>query len=123
MDKKEKEKQKQPKSRYRNTVRRTDPRTGEQIEKELGDTIEETDNGETVFTFRRVIPSYGEKYAYSEVDIGESKGLRSILSGIIGPDYPGVNLDGPVINIVSPFACIVSVHAATETSSFFIVVG
>ena len=88
-------------------MKRTDPKTGTLTEEDLGDNPVKSKEAEIAFTYRRVVPASGEVDGYSEVDI-DAKGLREILKKVIGTEYQGVNLEGDSINIVSPFACLVS---------------
>jgi hypothetical protein len=66
---------------------------------------EETNN--VAYTFRRVYdPQTGEKGAYSELDV-EDEDLITLLRSAIGTKYPGINLDGDLVSLSSPFAPIV----------------
>lgn len=68
------------------------------------------DDGEIAFTFRKKIVSFDQgdiRDANSEVDL-EAEGLRNLVKEIIGTDYPGQNLDGETVNIIAPYAPLVS---------------
>ena len=48
------------------------------------------------------------KDAESEIDV-EAGGLCDLLKEHIGNDYPGQNFDGDTVEMIAPFAVLVSV--------------
>lgn len=94
-------------TRYRNILRKWDKNTGSHVDEAVGENffLEQKVKG-VAYTFRRVYdPEIGDKGAFSELDI-EDPALIQALKSEIGK-YPGVNFDGDMVAMSSPFAALV----------------
>jgi hypothetical protein len=77
--------------------------------------LQKDDKGEVAFTFRTTLSDIlGNDDTYSEIDV-EAQGLRNLLKSCIGSDYPGQNLDGDTVNLVTPFAPLVCLLLPHDT--------
>lgn len=113
------ESQPKKRKRFRNVVRRFNKEKGIHEDTEIEGLEKKTDDSKVAFTFRTNAPVEGEKTGEelkSEIDV-ETSGLRSILKDCIGDDYPGQNLDGDPVNIISPYAALVR-QFKTESAAF-----
>jgi hypothetical protein len=73
--------------------------------------LQKDDKTEVAFTFRTTLSDIlGNDVTYSEIDV-EAQGLRTLLKACIGSDYPGQNVDGDTVNLVTPFAPLVCTHS------------
>jgi len=95
-------------SRYRNILRKWDKTTGAHKDTVVGASwFDKPKAKEFAYTFRRVYnPDTGEQDAYSEIEI-EDELLIQLLKTEIGK-YPGVNFDGELVYMRSPFPALVS---------------
>ncbi|EED20799.1 26S protease regulatory subunit, putative [Talaromyces stipitatus ATCC 10500] len=96
------------KSRYRNVVRQFNKDTGVHEDIDVGGLDpKRDDDGEVAFVFRKTLPNdFRKNETYSEIDV-EAPGLRALLRDCVGADYPGQNLDGDTVNLVTPFAPLI----------------
>jgi hypothetical protein len=72
--------------------------------------LKRVEDEEVAFIFRKTLSNDIRKNdTYSEIDV-EAPGLRALLRDCVGSDYPGQNLDGDTVNLVTPFAPLVCRH-------------
>jgi hypothetical protein len=90
-------------------VRKWNEKDGVYVDVDVGIDGKKAENGEIAFTFKRIRNfDQGDRgKEESEIDL-EAEGLRNLVKEIIGKDYPGQNLEGETVNIIAPYAPLVS---------------
>lgn len=104
----------QPKSRYRNILRKWDKMTGDYKEDVVeASRFDKPPRKEFAYSFRRTYdPETGERDAYSDIEVEDDK-LIDLLKEVIGK-YPGMNYDTEMLTLGSPFPAII--HHCGSTS-------